>query len=300
MKKLTILSALFLLPIVTWAQQKQFNVTTYVNPYFGVNLSSKSNTTQTGTAHKRGNYNAFNTDFDLLVNVSGESESSIGTTYGINYGTTWNKTGSKLNSGFEIDVFQTSNKHESELSNTNDEQIGNVVGANLDSVSEFVKEHYGAGHHEFANSMTIKSTNFIGSYRFSYNFNPKFAIHSSIGLGISSIQLKDAISLQMHPAAADPGYETTKDNGGGAVNHFNSNNTAYCNTTLGKFKICSQLKLTSKLNWTVDLSATYRGNGDFTFGSTKYTDHAPTDNWNYSIEGGINSFIISTGISISL
>ena len=51
----------------------------------------------------------------------------------------------------------------------------------------------------------------------------------------------------------------------------------------GQFRMGTRIMVTSKTSVNVDLRGTYRGAGEFTFGSTKYTDHAPTDNWNYTI-----------------
>ena len=74
--------ALVLVPFSLLAQDKASSTSTYITPYAGVTFQGAANTEQTGTAHLRGNYNLFRTDFDLKVIVTGESESTTGNTYG--------------------------------------------------------------------------------------------------------------------------------------------------------------------------------------------------------------------------
>ncbi len=299
MKKNLLKIAIAILPFALNAQDNEVKTTTYCSPYVGVDFQGTLNTEQTGTAHKRGNYNAFGTDFDLNVKVEGESKSAVGATFGFTYGTRWTKQDRKWNPGIEIDFFHTVGKHKSELSNPENEEVTNVVGPNKDKVIEFVDEHYGKGHHNFANSMTVTTWNTAGNFTLAYMINEKLAITSAIGLGISAITLKDAESLQTSPAAADPGYETTKDNGGGAVNHFNTKSDAFSNVLFGQLRFGTKFQFTPKIAWSLDARGIYRDATEFTFGSTKYTDHAPTDNWNYSVDKALG-YMLTTGIIITL
>jgi hypothetical protein len=68
---------------------------------------------------------------------------------------------------------------------------------------------------------------------------------------------------------------------------------------ISKFRIGAKIKLSKKIALQIDASGVTQGKGDFNFGSTKYIDHAPTDNWNYSINGG-TSYQLTTGLSITL
>jgi hypothetical protein len=299
MMKTFIKMAFVLAPITLSAQDKGTILTTYIAPYVGVTYMGEMNTEQTGTAHKRGNFNAFSTDFDLQVDVTGKSESAIGNTYGLTYGSVWNKQGRKLNPGFEIDLFHTSTSHKSELANANNEEVTNIVGANGDSVIAFVEEHYGAGHHEFSNKMTMNSWNAAANLTLSYGITSKISINGAVGIGFTAITLKDAESLQVGPAAANPGYETTSDNGGGAVNHFNSHPHASDNLMFGQFRIGANFQLVQKVALRIDARGMYRGEGEFNFGSTKYTDHAPTDNWTYTIDKGV-TYMLTAGVVVSL
>lgn len=270
-------------PISMFAQENGVKAVSYINPYAGGVYTGVVTTEQNGVAHKRGNYNAFNTDFDLNVRVVGESETATGYTVGLTYGTIWTKKDRQLNTGIELDVFNTRSTHNSLLVNPADQIVSNVVGPNADSVTDFVKHHYGAGEHRFSNVMVMSSWNAAGNLVFAVTLSPRVTFNSAMGLGFSAITLKDAESLQVSPADAIPGFETTIDNGGGAVNHFNTNNTASKNLMFGQFRLGTRISVNPKLAVSIDLRGTYRGAGEFTFGSTKYSDHAPTDNWNYTI-----------------
>jgi hypothetical protein len=298
MKKNLLKIAIALIPFTLTAQENEVKTTSYFAPYVGVNFQGKLNAEQTGTAHKRGNYNAFGTDFDLNVKVEGESKSAVGATFGFTYGNRWTKQDRKWNPGIEIDLFHTVGKHESELSNPENEEVSNMVGPNQDKVIELVDEHYGKGHHNFANSMTMTSWNTAGNFTLSYTINEKVSFNTALGVGFSAITLLDAESLQTSPAEAVPGYETTKDNGGGAVNHYNTKTVAYNNVLFGQLRFGTKIQFTPKIAWSLDARGTYRGATEFTFGSTKYTDHAPTDNWNYSIEKAIG-VMLTTGLAIT-
>lgn len=275
--------ALMLAPVSMFAQDNGVKAVSYINPYAGGIYTGAVNTEQNGVAHKRGNYNAFNTDFDLNVRVVGESETSTGYTVGLTYGTIWTKKDRVLNTGIELDVFNTRSSHQSLLINTSDETISNVVGPNADSVADFVKDHYAAGEHRFSNTMVMSSWNAAANLVFAVTLSPRVTFNAGMGLGFSAITLKDAESLQISPANAIPGFETTIDNGGGAVNHFNTRTTASKNLMFGQFRLGTRIAVNPKLAVSIDLRGTYRGDADFTFGSTKYTDHAPTDHWNYTI-----------------
>jgi hypothetical protein len=291
--------AFFLVPFLLSAQDNVTSLSTYITPYGGVTLQGVINTEQTGTAHMRGNYNEFGTDFDLQVKVIGESKSTIGYTYGFTYGSVWNKEGRKFNPGFEIDIFHNNASHKSKLSNTNTEEITNLIGPNVDSVHALVEEHYGAGHHKFSNTMTMNSWNAAANLTLSYNFSSKISVNGGLGVGFSAVTLKEAESLQSSPAPADPGYEITSDNGGGLVNHFNGQPNASNNLMFGQFRLSTKIQLVQNVALSIDARGMFMGESEFIFGSTKYTDHAPTDNWTYMIDRSV-TYSIALGLCVYL
>ena len=288
-----------LAPFLLSAQDNGTNMSTYLSPYAGVTFQGVVNTKQTGTAHLRGNFNVFSTDFDLQVIVTGESASTMGYTYGFTYGSVWKKEGRKLNPGFEIDVFQNSSAHESKLSNPNTEVVANVVGPNRDSVLSLVGQYYGAGKHTFSNTMTMNSWNAAVNLTLSYDFSSKISVNGALGAGFTAVTLKNGVSLQSGPAPADPGFEVTTDNGGGVVNHFNSQPNASDNLMFGLLRLGTKIELVENVALRIDARGMYMGESTFVFGSTVYTDHAPTDNWTYMIDKGI-TYAITVGLRVSL
>ena len=288
-----------LAPFLLSAQDNGTNMSTYLSPYAGVTFQGVVNTKQTGTAHLRGNFNVFSTDFDLQVIVTGESASTMGYTYGFTYGSVWKKEGRKLNPGFEIDVFQNSSAHESKLSNPNTEVVANVVGPNRDSVLSLVGQYYGAGKHTFSNTMTMNSWNAAVNLTLSYDFSSKISVNGALGAGFTAVTLKNGVSLQSGPAPADPGFEAATDNGGGVVNHFNSQPNASDNLMFGLLRLGTKIELVENVALRIDARGMYMGESTFVFGSTVYTDHAPTDNWTYMIDKGI-TYAITVGLRVSL
>lgn len=288
-----------LVPFSLLAQDNVTSMSTHITPYGGAVLQGVINTGQTGIAHKRGNYNEFGTDFDLQVKVKGESKSTVGYTYGLTYGSVWNKQGRKLNPGFEIDLFYNNASHKSKLSNPSTEEVTNVFGPNRDSVLALIKEHYDAGHHKFSNTMTMNSWNAAANLTLSYNFSSKISINGALGVGFTAAKLKNAESLQSSPAPVDPGYETTIDNGGIIVNHFNTQPNASNNLMFSQFRLGTKIQMVKNIALRIDARGMYMGESKFIFGSTKYTDHAPTDNWTYIIDKSV-IYMITAGLCVYL
>jgi hypothetical protein len=68
---------------------------------------------------------------------------------------------------------------------------------------------------------------------------------------------------------------------------------------IGQFRLGTKIQLAKKAALKIDVRGIYQESGNFTFGSTQYTDHAPTDNWTYMIDGGV-SYMLTAGVCISL
>jgi hypothetical protein len=292
MAKSLIKLAFILLPLSLSAQ-------TYIAPYGGVTVIGAGNTMQTGTAHFRGINNKYDTDFDFHVKVEGESQRTVGYTYGFTYGNVLSKNERKLKFGFETDLFYVGSSHESKLSNPKTEEVTILRGSNAASVYALVEDHYGAGHHKFENTMTVSSWNAAANLTLSYDLTTKISVNGGLGLGFSAVNLKDAKSLQSSPAPEDPGYETTVDNGGDIVNHFNSQPNASGTAMLSQLRLGTKIQLVKNFALKIDARGIYSGENNFVFGSTKYSDHAPTDNWSYSI-GPSMFYTVTLGLCITL
>ena len=235
----------------------------------------------------------------MKVRVTGESESTTGNTYGFTYGNIWKKDGRKINLGFEIDLFHTNTGHESKLANPNTQEITNVVGPNSVALAAFIATNFAPGLHSFANSMTRKSWNAAANYIVSYNISPDFSVNAGLGLGFTAITLDEAKSLQSTPATSGQAFEMTTENGGGPANHFNSRTIASDNVMFTQFRLGSKYKVAQNVAIRFDARAMSVGESTFNFGSTKYSDHAPTDNWMYMI-GQNTAYTITLGLCVNM
>lgn len=288
-----------LLPCSLLTQIDDDQSESYIQVYGGLGLQGSMDTEQIGVAHNRGDFNEFDTDFDLQVKVNGKSNLANFYTTGIVMGHVWKKTERKWSPGFELDLNRTYGKHNSTLVNQQDQEINNVNGANGDDVIALVKKYYGAGLHNFSNTMNIETWNVAGNFILTVSINPKTSLYTGVGFGFSSVLFKNAESLQTSPAETPPGYETTADNGGGAVNHFNGQSNTSSILLLGQARLGTKMELSDKFSFIIDTRALYRGEGSFTFGSTQYSDHAPTDHWRYSVGRGIG-VMLNVGVLFSL
>lgn len=288
-----------LLPVTLFSQTNSNKTDTYIQPYGGIGMMGSAKTTQTGVAHKRGDYNAFGTNFDLHVKVEGKTDVSSFYNTGIIIGHRFTKKGRIFNPGFEIDLSRTSGKQISTLVNEETQEVHNMNGPKGKEVLALVEEEFGAGHHRFYNEMNLTALNVATNFTLSANVNSKIMAYGSIGLGLSSVNLSDAKSLQTSPADPKAGYETTKDNGGGSVNHFNGSTSASANLTFFQTRFGAKAKLTDNIFFLVDVCGYYQGKADFTFGSTRYSDHAPTNHWEYSMTNG-KGISLNAGFNFNL
>ena len=103
----------------------------------------------------------------------------------------------------------------------------------------------------------------------------------------------------MSPASTPPGFETTVNQNGGAVNHFNGNNRAFGITNNITWKIGATRQLNSNLSLVVEGSSARIGKTTFNFGSTQYSDHAPTNHWTVEKYTHLN-FQLSVGLRLTM
>ena len=264
---------------------------------FGVNTPMQF--TQIGTAHKRGDFNAFDTDFDLNVLVKGECNAV--TNYGVNISANQlqqNQVG-KWSFGGGLNFSYNQSKILVELANENAEVVSNINGPNGVEVIDFVNEHYSAHHHIFENEMELITYSTNAKIILQKSVSEKTSVQTSIGVGISVLQAKNAISRQLSPSSTPPGFETTVDEDGGAVNHFNGKNSATGIANNLNWEIGVSQKIKNNLSLIAKGIAVRTGNSNFTFGSTQYSDHPPTDHWNLNLDSYFN-FNLSIGLQFKL
>ena len=289
---------LFLSGIIV-AQTNDVQSETYIQLYGGWGFQGPVKTEQIGLVHKRGDFNEFDTDFELHVKVNGKSNFTNFYTTGIVMGHSWRKNERKWDPGVELDISRSYGKHIGTLVNQEDQEVRNINGANGIDVVELIKEYYGAGRHNFSNTMNMETWNVAGSFTLNVRINPKTSIYTGLGVGFSSVLFSDAQSLQTNPAHHPPGYETTNDNGGGPVNHFNGQPKASSILMYGQLRLGTKIDLSKRFAFLIDTRVFYRGKSDFTFGSTQYNDHAPTNHWKYSISN-TTGIMLNVGVFFSL
>ena len=297
--KYLMISTSFLSMMDSDAQNEKIHDTkkysTYLAPYAGVLFQRSQNVSLNSNVYKIGKFNYFNTDFDLIVDLIGKTDNTTGSIGGLTYGTLWHNDHSKFKHGFELDLFYKRSDHNSKLDNPDVEQIKNVNGPNIDSIINFINKEFCVHCHKFHNTMTMSSWNTAVNYILSYVISKKVSINGAVGLGLSFISLGNAVGLQEEPASPGEIYEFTKDNGGGPVNHFNSQPNANSKTVFAQFRFGTRIQLHHKLELLVDTRCIYQGASKYTFGSTVYSDHSPTDSWQYSIDNGWG-FSLTTGL----
>jgi hypothetical protein len=288
-----------LLPGAIFAQTSDIQSGSYVQLYGGWGIQGSVKTEQIGIVHKRGDFNEFDTDFDLHVKVSGKSNHANFYTTAMVMGHVWTKNERTWNPGFELDVSRTYGKFNGTLVNQNDQEVHSINGTNDADVLELVKEHYGTGRHIFSNTMNMETWNLAGSFTFTVRINPKTSMYSGYGFGFSAVLFSDAQNLQISPAQSPPGYETTIDNGGGPVNHFNGKPKASSMLLYGQARLGAKIDVSKRFAFLIDTRVFCRDKGDFTFGSTQYSDHAPTNHWEYSIDKS-TGIMLTVGVNFRL
>ncbi len=238
--------------------------------------------TQTGVAHKRGDYNEFSTDFDMNVHVEGQTTAALELGYGVSMGqeifhlNDWHFVG-------EVELQWGHSKLSSSLVNPENEIVSHIVGDSGDQVIEFVNDHYGKGHHRFANIMQLNRLTAGLNVLAIKKISDKSEVLFGYGRLFSMTQMTAAVSMQTSPANDPPGHETTTDLEGGAVNHFNTRTYASCQINGHQFQLGWRHSIYSGLMLSLQYQLSLMGSSDYTFGSTHYLDHVPTDQWNYQM-----------------
>lgn len=270
-------------PSTLFAQSAEHeSKTQYVRFYGTAQLLGAIDVTQSGVAHKRGDYNEFSTDFDMNVHVAGQTSKATELGYGIAIGqefirfNDWHIVG-------EVDLQWGQSNSSSTLVNPEDEIVSHVVGDSGEQVIEFVNDHYGKGHHRFANTMQMNRFNAGLNLLAMKSISEQSELFFGYGRQFSMIQMSDALCLQTSPANDPPGHETTADLDGGAVNHFNTRNYANGQSKGHQFRLGLRHSIHPGLMISVQYQLTLMGSSNYTFGSTHYLDHVPTSQWNYQM-----------------
>ncbi len=258
----------------------------YVGAFGGLGRTDNQDVQQTGVAHKRGDYAlAGFSDFDLKVDVKGSVKRNTSTLAGAHVGYEWAVPASKFKAAIELEGLYLDADQKSNLENPLTEVVANtdVEAESYSHLLEAVNEHYGAGEHRFKNSLNMNATLFLANGVATYDTGTQFEPYIGAGVGIALVNMKDAVSNQTNPSGP---IELTSDTHE-EVNHFNSKTHASDYAFAAQMKVGVRTKLTDRISAFAEYRYVHVNATQFTFGSTSYVGHSPTDNWNVN-NGAMN------------
>ena len=262
----------------------------YVGVFGGVGSTSGQAVEQTGTAHKGFTEDDHYFTYDLGVDVTGTNQHKSGTTFGGQIGYEW-KTSSAISPALEIEGSYLSAGQRSDLVNHDDDSVSNVkvtTGGAPTPVTDqdelhMVSEHVlntplSAGNHTFANSAKMRVALFTLNGVLTYKTGSKLKPYIGAGVGLAMVDMRNAVSLQTGPG----GTETGRVAAGGDVveiNHFNSRDHANDLTFAVQVKGGVRYQVSKRVSLFAEYRLVHLATTAFTYGSTVYSTHAPTNNW---------------------
>ena len=272
----------------------------YLGIVGGVGSTGGQGVEQTGVAHKQGSFNGGFPDFDLKVDVDGSVERSRAGVFGFHSGFRW-KTASSLKPAIEIEGLYHVGSQESALQNPDTEVLANIVEWSGQTYSAKylrtnISDHYGPDEHRFANSMQVRTTLGMINGVVSYDRGARLKPYLGGGVGLAVIQMKDGVSLQTSPLNSSSPFEidpVSKSD----VNHFNSQPDASDVALAVQAKAGLRSHLTSHVSAFAEYRLIHVNESNFTFGSTSYVGHSPTDHWNLT-SAALNLHNAVVGIDI--
>lgn len=262
----------------------------YIGAFGGVGSTSSQSVEQTGTAHKGFTHADEYYSYDLHVDVDGENEAKAVTVLGGQIGYQWN-TGSVLKPALEVEGAYLSANQRADLLNADDDGVANVrvttggtpVVVDDQDVLDMVTEHVldtplSAGNHTFTNTAKMKVALFTLNGVLTCDTGSALKPYIGAGVGLAFVNMRNAVSQQTGPGSLEMG-QVTADSASVPINHFNSRDNASDIAFAVQVKGGARLQVSDR----VSLFAEYRfvrlAATDYTFGSTVYYTHAPTDNW---------------------
>lgn len=126
--------------------------------------------------------------------------------------------------------------------------------------------------HDFAVSYPISRTIFLANAVISF-YKTHFRFHPYVGLGFGDAiaNVKGANSTQINPAEA-------------GINHYNSNSSDTNSAFAGQIKLGLSYAINKYLSLFIDYRCLYLASTHFVFGSTVYSTHTETSNWQVKLK----------------
>ena len=276
----------------------------YVGGFGGGGTSDNDHISQSGEAFKRtggaqGIYRDSGEDFNLLVNVTGKSESQSTSLGGLHVGYEFPELqiGNNLSdwgvlTAIELEGYYLGSSISGTLTNPNPETFNGLEGGVV-AIDETTQLN--AGQHKFVDTFNqdkgVLLTNVVFNFKtpFAKNFFPY--IGGGIGAAINS--LSGSNSAQIASGSPYAGNEI-------GLNHFNSNPNADNSAFAAQVKAGVRAQLIDKIAVFVEYRYLHVTDSSYTFGSTEYPavgssypgGHAQTSSWNV----GLASLNYHTGV----
>ncbi len=222
----------------------------YLGIFGGGVASEKNDMTQSGVAYHE-------TADD--VSVQGSSESTTGAIAGSHIGYEWldiplgrSSSGWSLKPAVEIEGYYLGTSQKSSLSNP------------------IAESSIPIGEHTFSDSSNLNMGVLLANSVFSIKMPWAKKIFPYVGGGIGGAitSMSNANSTQNGPTA-EPG-----------INHFNSNPNASSSSFAAQGKLGFRAEVLEHLSLFAEYRYLYVAAANYTFGSTVYSSHVPTTNWN--------------------
>lgn len=257
----------------------------YVGAFGGVGRTANQSVEQLGTAHKDFTDEETYYRYDLPVDQDGHNQRDTSTIFGGQIGYEFS-SGSSFKPAIEVEGLYLSANQKANLANPDDEVSGNFsyvnhLGVNTPLADVDVPEHvfhHGvleAGTHTFHNTSKMKVGLFMLNGVINFDRGSKFVPYVGAGIGMSLVHQDKAVALQTGPGT-NPEFSSAAHE---AVNHFNSKDHASDFAFAMQVKAGLNYKLTDKTSLFVEYRYINLASTEYTFGSTIYPDHAPTDAW---------------------
>ena len=262
----------------------------YLGAFGGIGSTANQSVEQLGIAHQgfthnRSDHPSEYYTYDLLVDVDGTNQSKTATVFGGQIGYEWN-TGSAFKPAIEVEGVYLSANQRSNLVNLQDDGVTNIkviqngvpsrvtdrITLNM-VVNHVLETPLSAGHHTFTDTSKMKVTLFTLNGVVTYDTGSKLKPYAGAGAGLALVNMRDAVSLQTGPGA-NPELDA-----GTPVNHFNSRDNAKDITLAVQAKAGVRYQVTKSLSLFAEYRFIRLSSTEYSFGSTVYPGHAPTDNW---------------------
>jgi opacity protein-like surface antigen len=263
----------------------------YLGGFGGGGTSDNDDFSQSGVAYKRtggsqGAYKDSGLNGNLLVDVTGHSDSKTSAMGGLHVGYEFssisfggNQSGWQLRPAVELEGYYLGSSMSGNLSNNNNEPVVNSSDPALTNIA--------ASEHKFTDSFNLNMGVLLANSIFNLKtpWSSKILPYIGGGIGGAITSLSGANSTQTQGGEHTP-YESN-------TNHFNSNTNASGSAFAAQAKAGIRAEIIDHVSVFAEYRYLHVTESNYTFGSTEYgNQHAQTSNWNV----GLGSMNFHTGV----